>query len=83
MDTRTNYRRHQKHLNDNRDIPVLKKQTVEHLFGAIKMWMGASHFLMTRKHDVLIEMSNHVLAYNLKRMMSIMGVKGLISAMTA
>jgi hypothetical protein len=73
----------QKRLDDNRDIPVLRKQTVEHPFGTIKMWMGASHFLMTRKHNVLTEMSIHVLAYNLKRMMSIMGVKGLISAMTA
>ena len=73
----------QKRLDDNRDIPVLRKQTVEHPFGTIKMWMGASHFLMTRKHNVLTEMSIHVLAYNLKRMMSITGVKGLISAMTA
>jgi transposase len=72
----------QKRLDDNRDIPVLRKQTVEHPFGTIKMWMGASHFLMTRKHNVLTEMSIHVLAYNLKRMMSIMGVTGLISAMT-
>jgi transposase len=73
----------QKRLDDNRDIPVLRKQTVEHPFGTIKMWMGAQHFLMTRKHNVLTEMSIHVLAYNLKRMMSIMGVTGLISAMTA
>jgi hypothetical protein len=72
----------QKRLDDNRDIPVLRKQTVEHPFGTIKMWMGAQHFLMTRKHNVLTEMSIHVLAYNLKRMMSIMGVTGLISAMT-
>ena len=73
----------QKRLDDNRDIPVLRKQTVEHPFGTIKMWMGAQHFLMTRKHNVLTEMSIHVLAYNLKRMMSTMGVTGLISAMTA
>ena len=72
----------QKRLDNNRDIPVLRKQTVEHPFGTIKMWMGAQHFLMTRKHNVLTEMSIHVLAYKLKRMMSIMGVTGLIAAMT-
>lgn len=73
----------QKRLDENRDIPVLRKQTVEHPFGTIKMCMGASHFLMARKHNVLTEMSIHVLAYNLKRKMSIMGVTGLISAKTA
>jgi len=72
----------QKRLDDNRYIPGLRKQTVERPFGTIKIWMGAQHFLMTRKHNVLTEMSIHVLAYNLKRMMSIMGVTGLISAMT-
>lgn len=67
-------------LGDNPDIPVLRKQTVEHPFGTIKMCMGAQHFLMKRKKNVSIEMRLHVLAYNLKRMMTIMGTTGLMEA---
>ncbi|WP_353372960.1 transposase, partial [Aliiglaciecola sp. NS0011-25] len=63
------------------ETTVIRKQTVEHPFGTIKMWMGASHFLMKRKKNVSTEMSLHVLAYNLKRMMSIVGVPTLIAAM--
>jgi transposase len=70
----------QQRLEDDADMPVLRKQTVEHPFGTIKMWMGATHFLMKRKKNVSIEMSLHVLAYNLKRMMSIMGTVGLMEA---
>jgi hypothetical protein len=71
----------QKRLNDNPSLSVLRKQTVEHPFGTIKMWMGATHFLMKRKKNVSIEMSLHVLAYNLKRMMTIKGTVGLMEAM--
>ena len=72
----------QQRLDDNPDIPVLRKQTVEHPFGTIKMWMGATHFLMKRKKNVSIEMNLHVLAYNLKRMMTIMGTTGLMEAIS-
>jgi hypothetical protein len=70
----------QQRLDDNPDMPVLRKQTVEHPFGTIKMWMGATHLLMKRKKNVSIEMSLHVLAYNLRRMMTIMGTTGLMEA---
>jgi hypothetical protein len=46
--------------------------------GTLKAWMGSSHFLMKRLKNVRTEMSLHVLAYNLRRMMSIMGVAPLI-----
>jgi transposase len=72
----------QQRLDGNPDIPVLRKQTVEHPFGTIKMWMGATHFLMRRKKNVSIEMSLNVLAYNLKRMMTIMGTTGLMEAIS-
>jgi transposase len=72
----------QQRVDDNPDIPVLRKQTVEHPFGTIKMWMGATHFLMKRKKNVSIEMNLHVLAYNLKRMMTIMGTTGLMEAIS-
>jgi transposase len=71
----------QKRLDENPDIPVIRKQTVEHPFGTIKMWMGATHFLTKRRKNVSTEMSLSVLAYNLRRMISIKGTKGLILAM--
>ena len=61
------------------ETAVIRKQTVEHPFGTIKMWMGASHFLMRRFKNVSTEISLHVLAYNLKRMISIWGTEGLAS----
>jgi transposase len=73
----------QKRLDNNPDIPVLRKQTVEHPFGTMKMWMGATHFVTKGLESVGTEMSLSVLAYNLKRMMSIMGTTGLMEAMMA
>jgi hypothetical protein len=70
----------QQRLDDNPEISVVRRQTVEHPFGTIKMWMGATHFLMKRRKNVSIEMNLHVLAYNLKRMMTIMETTGLMEA---
>ena len=61
----------------------VRRQTVEHPFGALKYWMGATHFLTKTLPRVSTEMSLHVLAYNLKRMMSIFGIAGLIEAIRA
>jgi transposase len=61
----------------------LRRQTVEHVFGTIKAWMGATHFLTRRFPNVSTEMSLHVLAYNLKRAMQIFGVIPLMQAMRA
>jgi len=60
----------------------LRRQTVEHVFGTLKAWMGATHFLMKTLPKVKTEISLHVLAYNLKRVMQIFGVKPLMAAMT-
>lgn len=60
-----------------------RRETVEHPFGTLKMRMGATHFLMKRLPRVATEMALHVLAYNLTRVMNIMGVKPLIAAMRA
>lgn len=65
------------------DSMLIRKQTVEHPFGTIKSWMGATHFLTKRLPNVSTEMSLHVLAYNLKRMMSILGPVNLIEAIRA
>jgi transposase len=59
----------------------IRRQTVEHVFGTLKAWMGATHFLMKRLRNVSTEMSLHVLAYNLKRAMQILGVVPLMQAM--
>ncbi len=61
----------------------IRRRTVEHVFGTLKAWMGATHFLMKRLRNVSTEMSLHVLAYNLKRAMQILGVVPLMQAMRA
>ncbi len=65
------------------DAMTIRRRTVEHPFGTIKAWMGATHFLMKSLKNVQTEMSLSVLAYNLKRMIAIMGVKPLIAAIKA
>ena len=56
---------------------------MEHPFGTIKSWMGSTHFLMKRLKNVRTEMALHVLAYNMKRVMRILGVAGLMEAIRA
>jgi transposase len=61
----------------------LRRQTAEHVFGTLKAWMGATHFLTRTLPKVRTEMSLHVLAYNMKRVISILGVQPLIEFMKA
>jgi transposase len=56
----------------------IRRQTAEHPFGTLKAWMGATHFLTKTLPKVRTEMSLHVLAYNLKRVMNILTPEGLI-----
>ena len=60
-----------------------RKCTVEHPFGTIKSWMGSTHFLMKGLENVNTEMNLNVLAYNMKRMMNIMGHQELMAAIRA
>jgi transposase len=60
----------------------VRRQTVEHPFGTLKAWMGATHFLTRTLDKVRTEMSLHVLAYNLKRMITILGVAPLMAAIS-
>ena len=62
---------------------TVRRSTVEHAFGTLKFWMGSAHFLMKRLRNVKTEMSLHVLSYNMKRVMNILGVPGLLQAMRA
>ena len=57
-----------------------RRQTVEHPFGTIKSWIGSTHFQTKTLKRVGTEMALHVLAYNLKRVMNIMGISPLIAA---
>lgn len=58
-----------------------RRETVEHMFGTIKSWMGATHFQMKTLKRAVTEMALHVLAYNLKRFISILGINQLMAAM--
>ncbi len=59
----------------------IRRRTVEHVFGTLKDWMGRSHFKMRRIENVGTEMSLHILAYNLKRAIALVGAPKLIAAM--
>jgi hypothetical protein len=61
----------------------VRKRTVEHPFGTLKQWMGATHFLTRKLAEESSEMSLIVLAYNLKRLMKIIGTHHLMKALTA
>jgi transposase len=62
------------------DAMIIRRQTVEHPFATLKAWMGSTHFLTKTLEKVKTEMSLQVLAYNMKRMINILGVKPLIRA---
>jgi transposase len=59
---------------------IIRRQTVEHPFGTLKAWMGSTHFLTKTLEKVKTEMSLQVLAYNIKRIINIFGVRPLIQA---
>ena len=61
----------------------VRRETVEHPFATLKMRMGATHFLMKRLPNVATEMALNVLAYNLTRVMNIVGIKPLLVAIRA
>ena len=73
----------QQRLDHDPDKMRIRRQTVEHPFGTLKAWMGSTHFLMRTLKHVSTEMSLHVLAYNLKRVMRILGIAPLMQAMRA
>lgn len=65
------------------DASRLRRQTVEHPYATLKAWMGATHFRTRTLPRVSTEMSLHELAYNMKRVLQILGVQPLIQAMRA
>jgi transposase len=71
----------QRRLAENPHAMRQRRETVEHPFGTIKMRMGATHFLMKRLPKVASEMALRVLAYNLTRVLNVLGVRPLIAAL--
>ena len=70
----------QRRLDDQPNAMRLRRQTAEHPFGTLKAWMGAAHFLTRTMKRVSTEMSLHVLAYNMKRVIAIKGTRLLLAA---
>jgi len=73
----------ERRLDENPDKMRIRRQTVEHPFGTLKAWMGYTHFQMKTLKNVRTEMALHVLAYNIKRVMGIIGADSLIAAIKA
>ncbi|KSL31701.1 IS5/IS1182 family transposase [Pseudomonas aeruginosa] len=73
----------QSRLDQAPEMMRIRRQTVEHPFGTLKSWMGATHFLTKTLDRVSTEMSLHVLAYNLKRVLNVLGSGALMAAMKA
>ena len=71
----------QRRLDRNPEAMKIRRRTVEHVFGTLKYWMGSTHFLMKTLKHVPTEISLHVLAYNLKRLMSVLGIAETKKAM--
>lgn len=70
----------QRRLDKHPDAMTVRRRTVEHVFGTFKHWTGSTHFLTRTLTRVRTEMSLHVLAYNLKR---VIGILGMVRAMKA
>jgi len=71
----------QQRLDKNPEVMTTRRATVEHPYGTLKAWMGATHFTMKTLERVSTEMSLHVLAYNIKRVLKILGVQPLLEGM--
>ena len=73
----------QRRLDLDSEKMAVRRCTAEHPFGTLKLWMGATHFLTRSMERVSAEMSLHVLAYNIKRMIKILGIGPLLEAIRA
>jgi len=71
----------QRRLDRNPLAMTIRRRTIEHVFGTLKQWMGSTHFLTRGLAHVGTEMSLHVLAYNFKRLISLLGVAKMMKAM--
>jgi len=70
-------------MDEKPDLMRTRRCTVEHPFGTIKAWMGSTYFLTRRLPNLRAEMALNILAYNIKRMINLIGVRSLVRAMAA
>lgn len=73
----------QMRLEQNPDAMRIRRSSVEHPYGTIKSWMGATHFLTKGLERVATEMSLHVLVYNFRRLIAVLGITGMLTAIRA
>ena len=73
----------ERRLEEKPDAMQIRRSTVEHPFGTLKAWMGYTHFLTRTREKTAAEMSLHILAYNFKRVLNIMGIGPLMAALRA
>ena len=71
------------HSGEHHALPARRSRATSRAFGTIKAWMGSTHFLMKRLPNVKTEIGLHILAYNLKRVIAILGVGPLMKAIKA
>ena len=71
----------QRRLDRKPEAMLLRRRTIEHVFGTLKHWMGSTHFLTRGLAHVSTEMNLHVLAYNLKRVIKLLGMPKTLQAM--
>ena len=71
----------QRRLDRNPHAMTIRRRTIEHVFGTLKHWMSTTHFLTRGLAHVGTEMSLHVLAYNFKRLISLLGMAKMMKAM--
>jgi len=67
-------------LRQHPEMMIRRRATVEHPFGTLKAWMGSTHFLTKTLDRVSTEMGLHVLAYNMKRAINLLGAKAILEA---
>ena len=71
----------QRRLDRKPEAMTVRRSTIEHVFGTLKHWMGSTHFLTRGLQHVSTGMSLHVLAYNFKRLIKLLGIAKMIGAM--
>lgn len=77
------FERVQKRLDEDPTQLAVRSMTVEHPYGTIRSWMGATHFKMRRLKNVATEMALHMLACNMTRVINLMGIPAMIAAIKA
>ena len=75
--------RMQERLAKRPEVLDRRRETVEHPFGTIKQWMNQGAFLMRGLEKVRAEFSLTALAYNLRRVLNIVGFAQLMAAVAA